>query len=144
MSSAKRRMRIVFLTSFAAAVGLAPMIIGKDPFWSPLGSVLAVGLIVSIIMTLHVVPILYYKFIKPKKVEDQTGQSNVGEHVKLKPVLLTLFLLLMAIPFQGFTQKVITLEQASKMAVTNNYPVQSWHPDLNWRVVAQDFILADH
>ncbi|WP_458626611.1 efflux RND transporter permease subunit [Winogradskyella sp. PC D3.3] len=65
-ASGKRRMRPIFLTSIAAAVGVVPMIIGKSPLWAPLGSVLAVGLIVSMILTLFVVPVLYYKFVKPK------------------------------------------------------------------------------
>ena len=64
-ASGKRRMRPIFLTSIAAAVGVVPMIVGKSPLWAPLGSVLAVGLIVSMILTLFIVPILYYKFVKP-------------------------------------------------------------------------------
>lgn len=127
MSSAKRRMRPVFLTSFAAAVGLAPMILGKDPFWSPLGSVLAVGLIVSMIMTLHVVPILYYKFIKPKKAEEHPGQPDAAKHINYKPGVLALFLFIMAAPFKGNAQEVITLERASKMAVAKNLDLLSAH-----------------
>tara|TARA_R110002124_G_scaffold170518_5_gene337995 strand:+ start:8081 stop:11278 length:3198 start_codon:yes stop_codon:yes gene_type:complete len=64
-ASGKRRMRPIFLTSIAAAVGVVPMIVGKSPLWAPLGSVLAVGLIVSMVLTLFIVPILYYKFVKP-------------------------------------------------------------------------------
>ncbi|MFC6268163.1 efflux RND transporter permease subunit [Frigoriflavimonas asaccharolytica] len=65
-ASGKRHMRPIFLTSIAAAVGVVPMIVGKSPLWAPLGSVLAVGLIVSMILTLFIVPVLYYKFVKPK------------------------------------------------------------------------------
>jgi multidrug efflux pump subunit AcrB len=65
VAAGKRRMRPIFLTSAAAAVGVVPMIIGKSPLWAPLGSVLALGLIVSMIFTLFVVPVLYYLFIKP-------------------------------------------------------------------------------
>ncbi|MCL7764572.1 efflux RND transporter permease subunit [Polaribacter sp. Z014] len=64
-ASGKRRMRPIFLTSIAAAVGVVPMIVGKSPLWAPLGSVLAVGLIVSMVLTLFIVPVLYYKFVKP-------------------------------------------------------------------------------
>lgn len=74
LAAAKRRMRPIFLTSAAAAVGVVPMIISKSPMWAPLGSVLAFGLIVSMILTLFVVPVLYYTFIKPEpdnlEVED--------------------------------------------------------------------------
>ncbi|MGN7821322.1 efflux RND transporter permease subunit [Chitinophaga sp. 22536] len=65
LSAAKRRMRPIFLTSAAAAIGVVPMIIGKSPLWAPLGSVLASGLIVSMILTLFVVPVLYYLFVRP-------------------------------------------------------------------------------
>ncbi|WP_211327178.1 efflux RND transporter permease subunit [Chitinophaga flava] len=65
LSAAKRRMRPIFLTSAAAAIGVVPMIVGKSPLWAPLGSVLASGLIVSMILTLFVVPVLYYLFVRP-------------------------------------------------------------------------------
>jgi multidrug efflux pump subunit AcrB len=58
IAAAKRRMRPIFLTSAAAAVGVVPMILGKSPLWAPLGSVLAFGLIVSMVLTLFVVPVL--------------------------------------------------------------------------------------
>ncbi|UOY08284.1 efflux RND transporter permease subunit [Muricauda sp. SCSIO 64092] len=64
-ASGKRRMRPIFLTSAAAAVGVVPMIVGKSPLWAPLGSVVAIGLIVSMVLTLFVVPVLYYKLAKP-------------------------------------------------------------------------------
>ena len=64
LAAAKRRMRPIFLTSAAAAVAVLPMILGKSPMWAPLGSVLAFGLIVSMVLTLFVVPVLYYRFTK--------------------------------------------------------------------------------
>ncbi len=83
LAAAKRRMRPIFLTSAAAAVGVVPMIIGKSPMWAPLGSVLASGLIVSMILTLFVVPVLYFLFVKPRKEEDlnMTG----AEEIQYKP-----------------------------------------------------------
>ncbi|MEZ2443276.1 efflux RND transporter permease subunit [Chitinophaga sp. RCC_12] len=65
LGAAKRRMRPIFLTSAAAAIGVLPMIIGKSPLWAPLGSVLASGLIVSMVLTLFVIPVLYYLFVRP-------------------------------------------------------------------------------
>ncbi|SFE43885.1 Multidrug efflux pump subunit AcrB [Chitinophaga sp. CF118] len=66
LGAAKRRMRPIFLTSAAAAIGVVPMIVGKSPLWAPLGSVLASGLIVSMILTLFVIPVLYYLFVRPE------------------------------------------------------------------------------
>ena len=85
LAAAKRRMRPIFLTSAAAAVGVIPMIISKSPLWAPLGSVLAFGLIVSMVLTLFVVPVLYYKFIKPEPVTKEISQPVVAEHIRYKP-----------------------------------------------------------
>lgn len=85
LSAAKRRMRPVFLTSSAAAIGLVPMIIGADPFWSPLASVLAIGIIVSMITTLHIVPVLYYKSVKPQKYQDfAENEEWIGNALPIK------------------------------------------------------------
>jgi multidrug efflux pump subunit AcrB/outer membrane protein TolC len=54
-----RRLRPIFLTSMAAAVGVTPMILSGSSLWSPLASVVAVGLICSMFFTLLVVPVLY-------------------------------------------------------------------------------------
>lgn len=81
IAAAKRRMRPIFLTSAAAAVGVVPMIISKSPMWAPLGSVLAFGLIFSMILTLFVVPVMYYKLLKDPLVEeapeDQPGEDEI-------------------------------------------------------------------
>lgn len=84
MATGKRRMRPIFLTSVAAAVGVVPMIAGKSPLWAPLGSVLAVGLIVSMIMTLFVVPILYYRFVKPEPHTDHFHPDD-DQEILYKP-----------------------------------------------------------
>lgn len=81
LASGKRRMRPIFLTSAAAAIGVVPMIAGGSPLWAPLGSVLAFGLIISMIMTLFVVPVLYYKFIKPVAAMEEVHP----DHIQYKP-----------------------------------------------------------
>ena len=69
-------MRPIFLTSAAAAVGVVPMIVGKSPMWAPLGSVLAFGLIFSMILTLFVVPVMYYKLLKEPIMPDEAPQQQ--------------------------------------------------------------------
>lgn len=64
ISAAKRRMRPIFLTSAAAAVGVIPMIISRSPLWGPLGSVICFGLIFGLVLSLLVLPVLYYLFHK--------------------------------------------------------------------------------
>jgi len=59
VQSGERRMRPIFLTSMAAAVGVLPMIVARSPLWAPLASVFAVGIIWSMVMTLLVIPAVY-------------------------------------------------------------------------------------
>jgi multidrug efflux pump subunit AcrB len=59
LEAGKRRLRPIFLTTVAAAAGLMPMILSGSGLWSPLASVIAVGLIFSMFLTLLVVPVLY-------------------------------------------------------------------------------------
>jgi len=80
LASGKRRMRPIFLTSAAAAIGVVPMIVSKSPLWAPLGSVLAVGLIVSMVFTLFIVPILYFKFMK-KEEPNETPDTEVSGNI---------------------------------------------------------------
>lgn len=63
----ERRLRPIFLTTMAAAVGVTPMILSGSKLWSPLASVLAVGLIFSMFFTLLVVPVLYVLIFTPRK-----------------------------------------------------------------------------
>jgi len=63
-AAGKRRMRPIFLTSAAAAVGVIPMIISGSPLWGPLGTVICFGLIISMVLTLYVLPVLYAKMFK--------------------------------------------------------------------------------
>jgi multidrug efflux pump subunit AcrB len=58
LEAGRRRLRPIFLTTMAAAVGVLPMILSGSGMWSPLASVLAVGLISSMVLTLFVVPVL--------------------------------------------------------------------------------------
>jgi multidrug efflux pump subunit AcrB len=80
LAATKRRMRPIFLTSSAGAVGVVPMIISKSPLWAPLGSVLAFGLIVSMVLTLFVVPVMYYKFVKPTTETEHESEENKIKH----------------------------------------------------------------
>ena len=72
ISSAKRRMRPIFLTSAAAAVGVIPMILSRSPLWGPLGAVICFGLIFGMVLSLLVLPVLYYLFHKKdfEKIEE--------------------------------------------------------------------------
>ena len=69
LAAGKRRMRPIFLTSAAAAVGVIPMIMSKSLLWGPLGTVICFGLLVAMVLTLIIMPVLYAMiFAKAKPV----------------------------------------------------------------------------
>lgn len=76
--SAKRRLRPIFLTAMAAAVGVLPMIISGSPMWAPLASVLAFGVIWSMIMALLTVPVMYIGWVNAgDKQEIHSQHQNI-------------------------------------------------------------------
>jgi multidrug efflux pump subunit AcrB/outer membrane protein TolC len=59
IEAGERRLRPIFLTTMAAAVGVTPMILSGSSMWSPLGSAIAFGLVGSMFFTLVVIPVIY-------------------------------------------------------------------------------------
>ncbi len=57
--SAKRRFRPVFLTSMAASMGVIPMVAKNTPLWGPMGTVICVGAIVSMLFIVTMIPVGY-------------------------------------------------------------------------------------
>jgi predicted RND superfamily exporter protein len=54
----------------AAAIGVLPMILSGSPLWSPLGSVIAFGVVWSMVISTISIPVLYTVVIKPKDKEN--------------------------------------------------------------------------
>jgi len=59
------------------------MILGKSPLWAPMGSVLASGLIVSMVLTLFVIPLLYFLFVSPELEEQPVADAEIP--IQYKP-----------------------------------------------------------
>jgi multidrug efflux pump subunit AcrB len=76
ISAAKRRMRPIFLTSAAAAVGVVPMIISRSPLWGPLGAAIFGGLIFGLVLSLLVLPVLYYLFHRKDFEKIENGELS--------------------------------------------------------------------
>jgi outer membrane protein TolC len=82
----RRRLRPIFLTTMAAALGVTPMILSRSPLWSPMASVIAVGLVVSMIFTLVLVPVLYVvverrherRAARRERANNETGLVALG------------------------------------------------------------------
>jgi len=103
----ERRLRPIFLTTMAAAVGVTPMILSGSSLWGPLASVIAVGLISSMFFTLIVVPVLYV-LVKPHTRPPAAAVAGA-----------LLALLLCAAPTHAASRK-ITLPEAVELARTQN------------------------
>lgn len=58
--SAKRRMRPIFLTSAVASMGVIPMMISGGSLWRPMGVVIFIGTIITMLFILTVLPIGYW------------------------------------------------------------------------------------
>ncbi|MGV3557786.1 efflux RND transporter permease subunit [Larkinella arboricola] len=80
IESGKRRLRPIFLTAMAAAIGVLPMILSGSPMWSPLASVIAVGVVWSMIMALLTVPVLYIAWVKPSDKKDNQVEASQPAH----------------------------------------------------------------
>ena len=59
-TSAKRRMRPIFLTSAAASMGVIPMILSKSSLWMPMGVVICYGTLITMVFILTILPVAYW------------------------------------------------------------------------------------
>jgi multidrug efflux pump subunit AcrB len=115
LEAGERRLRPIFLTSMAAAVGVIPMILSGSSLWSPLASVIAFGLLGSMFFTLVAIPVL---FVVGHRKHARTTAT------KAAAILLVLF------AFGGVahaqTQR-ITLDEAVALATKQNSTVNLAH-----------------
>lgn len=115
INGSTQRLRPVLLTALAAALGFLPMAISSSAgaeVQRPLATVVIGGLITATLLTLVVLPVLYF-ILDGKK-----------PNIKVSPKVIVLLLFLM--PALSFTQeKSITLEDAISLAKTNNASLRS-------------------
>lgn len=107
LEAGERRLRPIFLTTMAAAVGVVPMIISGSTMWSPMASVIAFGLVGSMIFTLVAIPVLFV-VVHSKRMRNTAIAA---------PLLL--LLLLPAAPSRA-QSKSITLDEAIQLAAKQN------------------------
>ncbi|MEW6429523.1 MAG: efflux RND transporter permease subunit [Thermodesulfobacteriota bacterium] len=109
-----RRLRPIFLTTMAAAVGVTPMILSGSSLWSPLASVIAFGLIFSMFFTLLVIPVL---FVVIKTSKKERSLANAATAVALAACLV------LAGGGQAAAEPIpqsLTLAQAVELAIKQN------------------------
>ncbi len=104
-----QRLRPVLLTASAAAMGFLPMAastsVGAE-VQRPVATVVIGGLITATILTLLVLPVLYYMLD--------------GKFLRIRFKRKAALLLLCSMPFLSTGQEVITLDQAIEIATQNN------------------------
>jgi len=111
-----RRLRPIFLTTMAAAVGVTPMIISGSSLWSPLASVIAFGLIFSMFFTLLVVPVIYVA------VKSRLAKEGSCKNSAAATVVIGLCVLLAAGRDASAepVKQSLTLSQAVELALQQN------------------------
>lgn len=129
----ERRLRPIFLTTMAAAAGVLPMILSKSSLWSPLASVLAVGLVWSMFITLLVVPVLFV---------------IVKSHTLKAPglavtAMLAVGLVLVAQPAAAQIRQ-LTLPEAVSLALKGNSAVKIAHFKVDEKAQQVDATTADY
>jgi multidrug efflux pump subunit AcrB/outer membrane protein TolC len=121
LAAGKRRMRPIFLTSAAAAVGVIPMILSRSLLWGPLGTVICFGLIFGMVLTLYVLPVLYWMVYKD---EDRGWRSAVGGEGQAKP-FIAIVILLFGFSFMANAQGQYTLDSCKTITLHNNTQIKN-------------------
>jgi hypothetical protein len=120
LEAGERRLRPIFLTTMAAAVGVTPMILSRSSLWSPLASVLASGLVFSMFFVLLVVPVLFV--IVERRGDRPKGPSTLAPVIA--PVIVAPFIAIGALCFTGTLHaqapRKLTLSEAVDLAMKQN------------------------
>ena len=121
IAAGKRRMRPIFLTSAAASVGVIPMILSRSPLWGPLGSVICFGLLFSMVLTLYILPILYWLMYsdRPKKPGFWSVPGN-----NFASLFALAAILLITVPANSEAQ-TLSLDSCKNLALQNNYQIKT-------------------
>ncbi|NLD92681.1 MAG: TolC family protein [Fibrobacter sp.] len=113
VSAAKRRMRPIFLTASAASVGVIPMMLSGSPMWSPFGAIVCFGTIVSMVLTIYIVPAAYLLVMKRKHHKQVTRKLP---RAAISMSLFTVLLMLASVkPVNSYT-----LQECKDLALKNN------------------------
>jgi multidrug efflux pump subunit AcrB len=115
LEAGERRLRPIFLTTMAAAIGVTPMILSGSSLWSPLASAIAFGLLGSMFFTLMVIPVLFV--VVHKKSAKRTGAKAVA-------TVAVMLALLASAPEARAAARRITLDEAVALATRQNATVK--------------------
>lgn len=114
----KRRLRPIFLTSAAAALGVVPMIIAHTSLWMPMGVVICFGTIFSFPFVVTLLPVCYWQLF-----ESNDKKMNLALVKHLKKHIITVMLLCLAMPFAS--AQSLSLDSCKSLALQNNVAVKN-------------------
>ena len=138
LAAGKRRMRPIFLTSAAASAGVISMIISRSPLWGPVGTVICFGLLISMVLTLYILPILY-SLAYSDRPKNEGGFWSIPPRLQQKrhhkhahKTALTTGLILISLFATKAEAQSLSLDSCKQLALKNNkkiieagYEVQS-------------------
>jgi multidrug efflux pump subunit AcrB/outer membrane protein TolC len=135
LEAGERRLRPIFLTSAAAAVGVIPMIVSGSSLWSPLASVIAFGLLGSMVFTLVAIPVLFVvahrkRVASAERDGGDSGRSSWFPKSQKRdlghpaPIIVTLLALLALSGVARAETRRITLDEAVALATKQNSTVK--------------------
>ena len=129
LAAGKRRMRPIFLTSAAASVGVIPMIISRSPLWGPLGTVICFGLLISMVLTLFVLPVLYSVAYRDKS-QCKKVKKRIPYLKSLHIKSVTTVIILLTIGGSLFIAnaqtpvRTLSLDSCKSLAIENNKKIK--------------------
>ena len=122
IEAGERRLRPIFLTTMAAAVGVTPMILSGSSMWSPLGSAIAFGLVGSMFFTLVVIPVLYVLIHQRDSQPGPVLPSH--DHKEVAPIAAAVLLAITCGAVAHAQPRKLTLDEAVSLATQHNSMVK--------------------
>ena len=122
IEAGERRLRPIFLTTMAAAVGVTPMILSGSSMWSPLGSAIAFGLVGSMFFTLIVIPVLYVLIHQRKSRPSVLLPTHDLKHAG--PVAAAVLIAVGCGAMAQAQPRTLTLDEAVSLATKHNSTVK--------------------
>lgn len=125
LAAGKRRMRPIFLTSAAASVGVIPMILSRSTLWGPLGTVICFGLLISMVLTLFVLPVLY-TIIYRDKTKAKTPRKHIPyTNIVKTPIIIIFIAIGVTFSSKSYAQeRLLSIDSCKILAVQNNRKIK--------------------
>lgn len=126
IAAGKRRMRPIFLTSAAASAGVIPMIMSRSSLWGPVGTVICFGLLISMLLTLYILPILYSLAYtdRSKTQDDLWSVPPVTPRKHGNKSILTVMVIILSLCAVNTEAQTLSLDSCKNLALRNNHKIK--------------------